>query len=136
MRKKCINCKHHKLSISQCQCGNCDSEYFEHMVKDSFCCGLWNSDSIENAEQASEDGNNAEEYDYVDHPSHYGGADNPYECIKVIEAWGLDKNFDLGTAVRYINRVGKKPDNSVVQDLEKAVWYLNREIGKLKNESI
>ena len=71
-------------------------------------------------------------YEYVQHPSHYGGEDNPYECIKVIEAWGLDKNFDLGTAVRYICRAGSKPDNPVLQDLEKAAWYLNREIEKLK----
>ena len=71
-------------------------------------------------------------YEYVDHPSHYGGEDNPYECIKVIEAWGLDKNFDLGTAVRYICRAGEKPDNPTLQDLKKARWYLDREIQKLE----
>lgn len=73
-------------------------------------------------------------YEYVDHPSHYGGKDNPYECIKVIEAWGLDKNFDLGTAVRYICRAGEKPDNPVLQDLKKARWYLDREIKKLEEK--
>ena len=71
-------------------------------------------------------------YEYVDHPSHYGGEDNPYECIKVIEAWGLDKNFDLGTAVRYICRAGEKPNNPTLQDLKKARWYLDREIQKLE----
>ncbi len=64
----------------------------------------------------------------VDHPPHYGGADNPYEAIKVIEAWGL--GFCLGNAVKYISRAGKKDD--VVQDLEKARWYLDRQIGNLK----
>ena len=68
-------------------------------------------------------------YEYVEHPSHYGGADNPYECI---DAWGLDKNFDLGTAIRYICRAGEKPDNPVLQDLKKARWYLDREIKKLE----
>ena len=74
-------------------------------------------------------------YEYVDHPSHYGGENNPYECIKVIEAWGLDKNFDLGTAIRYICRAGEKPDNPTLQDLKKARWYLDREIQKLEKQN-
>ena len=37
----------------------------------------------------------------VDHPPHYGGADNPYEAIKVIEAWSL--GFCLGNTVKYIS---------------------------------
>lgn len=64
----------------------------------------------------------------VDHPSHYGGKDNAYEAIKVIEAWKL--GFCLGNAVKYISRAGKK--GRAVEDLEKAVWYLNREIENLK----
>ena len=35
----------------------------------------------------------------VEHPAHYGGADNPYEAIKVIEAWGL--GFCLGNTIKY-----------------------------------
>jgi hypothetical protein len=66
----------------------------------------------------------------VDHPAHYGGADNPYEAIKVIEAWRL--SFCLGNSVKYIARAGKKGD--AVEDLEKARWYLDREISKLKAE--
>lgn len=62
----------------------------------------------------------------VDHPSHYGGKDNPYEAIKVIEAWGLD--FNLGNAVKYISRAGKKDSTKLIEDLEKAAWYLNRAI--------
>lgn len=61
----------------------------------------------------------------VDHPSHYGGADNPYEAIKVIESWGL--GFCLGNAVKYISRAGKKSDPTL-QNLKKARWYLDREI--------
>ena len=60
----------------------------------------------------------------VNHPAHYGGADNPYEAIKVIEAWGL--GFCLGNTVKYISRAGKKGD--VLEDLKKARWYLDREI--------
>lgn len=62
--------------------------------------------------------------DNVNHPDHYGGADNLYEAIKVIEAWEL--NFNIGNAVKYIARAGKK--GAYIEDLEKARWYLNREI--------
>lgn len=65
----------------------------------------------------------------VDHPSHYGGKENPYEAIKVIEAWNL--GFCLGNTLKYISRAGKKDDT--VQELEKALWYLKREIKKLKS---
>ena len=65
----------------------------------------------------------------VNHPAHYGGADNPYECIKVIEAWQL--GFCLGNAVKYISRAGRKDPAKTVEDLRKASWYLNHEIKKL-----
>jgi hypothetical protein len=61
----------------------------------------------------------------VNHPRHYGGGNNPYEAIKVIEAWNLD--FHLGNTVKYISRAGKKNSNSL-EDLEKARWYLTRRI--------
>lgn len=60
----------------------------------------------------------------VNHPAHYGGAENPYEAIKVIEAWQL--GFCLGNTVKYISRAGKKGD--ALEDLKKARWYLDREI--------
>jgi len=65
----------------------------------------------------------------VNHPSHYGGENNPYEAIKVIEAWEL--GFNLGNTVKYISRAGKKNNNKLT-DLEKAKWYLEREIKNLK----
>jgi hypothetical protein len=68
----------------------------------------------------------------VNHPEHYGGEDNPYEAIKVIEAWGL--GFCLGNTVKYISRAGKKGKDKTIQDLEKAKWYLEREISNLKNK--
>lgn len=60
----------------------------------------------------------------VDHPSHYGGKDNPYEAIKVIEAWGL--GFNLGNSAKYISRADHK--GASIEDLKKARWYLDREI--------
>jgi len=66
--------------------------------------------------------------DAVNHPAHYGGADNPYEAIKVIEAWSL--GFCLGNTVKYISRAGKK--DAQLQDLKKARWYLDREIASIE----
>lgn len=67
----------------------------------------------------------------VNHPSHYGGEDNPYEAIKVIEAWKLD--FSLGNVIKYISRAGKKSPN-LIEDLKKARWYLDRFISNLEKE--
>ena len=65
----------------------------------------------------------------VNHPAHYGGADNPYEAIKVIEAWGL--GFCLGNTVKYVARAGRKDAAREIEDLKKARWYLDRRIQQL-----
>ncbi len=69
--------------------------------------------------------------DAVEHPPHYGGADDPYEAIKVIEAWKL--GFCLGNTVKYISRAGKKDVEKTLEDLKKAAWYLNREIQRMES---
>ena len=65
----------------------------------------------------------------VNNPNHYGGKENIYEAIKVIEAWQL--NFHLGNVIKYISRAGKKDKTKLKEDLEKAKWYLDRFIGTL-----
>ena len=62
----------------------------------------------------------------VNHPEHYGGEGNVYEAINIIESY--DMNFNLGNVIKYTLRAGKKLDS--VEDLKKAVWYLNREIDR------
>ena len=71
--------------------------------------------------------------DNVNHPQHYGGEDNPYEVVKIAEATGLDKDAYLFNVLKYIIRSGKKDDNPPIQDLKKAVWYLERKIKVLEN---
>ena len=66
--------------------------------------------------------------DTVNHPPHYGGGENPYEAIRVIEAWSL--GFCLGNVVKYLARAGRKGD--ILEDLRKARWYLDREITRLE----
>jgi len=65
----------------------------------------------------------------INNPEHYGGKQNTYEAIKVIESWEL--NFHLGNVVKYISRAGKKDKTKLKEDLEKAKWYLDRFIGTL-----
>jgi hypothetical protein len=66
----------------------------------------------------------------INHPAYYGGKDNPYEAIKVIEAWGVnwppEVRFHVGTALKYLNRAGQKAGEPFAKDLAKAVWYLDR----------
>lgn len=69
------------------------------------------------------------ENQHIDHPAHYGG-NTTYEAIKVIEAWEL--GFCLGNTVKHIYRAGKKDETKLIEDLEKAAWYLKREIDRLK----
>lgn len=64
----------------------------------------------------------------VDHPPHYRG-DTGIEAIDVIEAWEL--GFCLGNVVKYVARAGRKGADAV-EDLEKARWYLDREIKREK----
>lgn len=69
--------------------------------------------------------------DAVNHPSHY--TDGKIEVIDFIEQKNL--NFHRGNAVKYIARAGKKDPKKEVEDLRKAVWYLNREITRLTGEN-
>ncbi len=70
------------------------------------------------------------DYEAVDHPPHYGGKSDPFEPIKIIEA--LDLGFAPGSALKYLLRAGRKPGSPYVEDLKKAVWYLNREIERVE----
>ena len=65
--------------------------------------------------------------DLVNHPPHY--RDGGIEVIDFIEA--KDLNYRLGNVIKYVARAGKKHTDPV-QDLEKALWYLQREINVRK----
>lgn len=68
----------------------------------------------------------------VNHPSYYGGEENVYEVVKVCEAWDLDKDAYLFNVVKYVARAGKKNKDKEIEDLKKALWYLNRKIENLE----
>lgn len=69
----------------------------------------------------------------VKHPTHYGGEYNTYEVIKVCEAWGLENDAYLFNVVKYVARAGKKDPEKELEDLKKALFYLERKIKKLES---
>lgn len=69
--------------------------------------------------------------DPVNSPDHYQAGD--LEAIDVIEAFFPD-NYHLGNAFKYLARAGKKDDE--VQDLQKAIWYINRYLDNLSDEDV
>lgn len=78
-----------------------------------------------------------EEYINGKHASYYGGKDNTYEAIKVINAWA-DKNkwdgkqgFTYGTVLKYLSRAGQKSGNSEAQDIQKCINYLQMRLDNL-----
>ena len=64
--------------------------------------------------------------DPVNHPKHYTEHPSGIECIQITEHMG----FCLGNAIKYIWRADLK--NDAIEDLEKAAWYIQREIAKRK----
>ena len=70
-----------------------------------------------------------EKADNVNHPAHYAETVPGIECIEVTRHF----NFNRGNAIKYIWRAGFKSDE--IEDLKKAIWYLNDEIEKLQEVS-
>ena len=69
--------------------------------------------------------------DVVNQPSHY--TDGKIEVIEFIEDKKL--NYHRGNAIKYICRAGKKDPQKEIEDLQKAIWYINREIRNLKRRT-
>jgi len=65
------------------------------------------------------------EYDAVNHPTHYTKHPSGVECIQITE----HMNFNVGNAVKYLWRADLK---NGLEDLEKARWYVDREIARQK----
>lgn len=65
--------------------------------------------------------------DLVNHPPHYTSHPSGVECIQITE----HMTFNIGNAIKYLWRSGLKDGTPALQDLEKARWYLNREIERL-----
>lgn len=90
-----------------------------HFIKCKFC----KSTHDFNTNKSDTCSSCLEKNEMVNHPPHYNSGQ--IEVIEAIEDWNL--NYNRGNAVKYIARAGKKTKNPIL-DLEKAVWYLEREI--------
>lgn len=69
--------------------------------------------------------------DPVNHPTHYTSDPSGIECITITR----HRNFNIGNAIKYLWRAGLKDGNSDIQDLQKAIWYINDEINRLQEHS-
>lgn len=69
--------------------------------------------------------------DVVNHPKHYTSHPSGVECITITEHY----NFNVGNAIKYLWRAGLKGVDTNVQDLQKAKWYIDREIERLKESA-
>lgn len=67
-------------------------------------------------------------YDKINHPKHYKKHPSGIECIQITE----HMNFNLGNAVKYIWRADLK---NGLEDLQKAKWYIQREIDRLSKNA-
>lgn len=118
-------------------CEHCEFNEQQHIEFDMQMHDPFIDTVIEYLDDKSEDEYDAhdqDEHDAVNHPSYYCGN---IEVIDFIE----DKNlgYHLGNAVKYISRAGKKREegmsdtDKMIEDLRKAVWYINRKIEILEN---
>ena len=65
--------------------------------------------------------------DFVNHPPHYTSDPSGVECLEITR-W---RNFNIGNAIKYLWRAGIKDDTKTIEDLKKAVFYINDEIKRL-----
>ena len=69
-----------------------------------------------------------EQMDPVNHPAHYTSDPSGIECITITR----HRNFNIGNAIKYLWRAGLKDQDTLVQDLRKAVWYIEDEIKRIE----
>lgn len=88
-----------------------------------------NAQDVGNTNINLPNGNYRMNHDNVNNPKHYTSHPSGIDCIQITEHMG----FCLGNAMKYIWRADLKGD--AIEDLEKAVWYVKREIERRKREN-
>lgn len=75
--------------------------------------------------------------DKVNHPKHYTSHPSGVECIEITQYY----DFSIGNAIKYLwrhglkNEEGMSEEDIAIQDLEKAIWYINNEIKLIKSKN-
>jgi len=67
--------------------------------------------------------------DAVNHPAHYTSDPSGVECIQITR----HRNFNIGNAFKYLWRAGLKNEDTVIQDLRKAIFYIEDEIKRIES---
>jgi hypothetical protein len=70
-------------------------------------------------------------YETVNHPKHYNSHPSGIECIEIIRHF----SFNIGAAIKHLWRLGTKPGASALEDIEKAIWYLQDEANRIRKEN-
>lgn len=68
--------------------------------------------------------------DQVNHPTHYTSDPSGVECIEITR----HRNFNIGNAFKYLWRAGIKDDKKQIEDLQKAIFYIQDEINRLEGK--
>lgn len=68
--------------------------------------------------------------DNINHPTHYTSHPSGVECIEITQ----HHNFCIGNVIKYVWRAGIKGEDTKIEDLKKARWYLDREIARLEDQ--
>jgi hypothetical protein len=69
--------------------------------------------------------------DQVNHPQHYVSDPSGVECIQITR----HRNFNIGNAIKYLWRAGLKNEGKHIEDLKKAVFYINDEIKRIEGQA-
>ena len=139
MRHDCSTCNYMLLSETDEPCVRCKRTVSDLDPEYNTRPDLWSDAKVfqptniycEGKRQAFVDGILMDDKnDPVNHPSHY--TKGKIEVADFIADQKL--NFDRGNAVKYVCRAGSKDPEKEIQDLEKAIWYINHEIKILKGD--
>lgn len=126
-------------SVTGCKRCCLKKETWLHDIKNPYgsCIHIYDADdaeldeaiqSIRDSKAEKKTVENSKDFDPVNRPAHY--ADSKIEVIDYIEDKKL--GFCLGNAIKYISRAGKKDPDKEVEDLKKAIWYVERRIKELE----
>lgn len=122
----CSDCKHQDCDAAEFPCIRCKNNYANSDPRHETFKLLF-----EDKYQTSKHDDKKQEKDMVHAPSHYCEG-RKYEPRKVIKDWGLD--FYLGSALRYIARAGRKFKDKEIEDLRKAIQYIEFRIEELEGK--
>ena len=131
----CCGCPHDDECNAYCDCREGLKEYLEQNIEvnesDLKTVEIKEkANTKETLQETLDEVKEPVENDNVNHPSHY--TDGNIEVMDFIEDKQL--NFARGNVIKYVSRAGKKDPNKELEDLKKAMWYLNREIERLSKE--